>query len=407
FADRLLYIYTSGTEGLPKAAIIKHSRFIYMGAGSHYMLAMTEEDILYTSLPLYHLAGGTVGVCQAAIFGNTMVIRSKFSASNFFKDCVKYRCTVAQYIGEICRYLLAQPESPYDKTHSLRLLFGNGLRPNIWREFVTRFNIPQIGELYGSTEGNASMINVDNTEGACGFISQIGSFLYPANLIKVDEKTGEPIRDRNGLCIKVSANETGEFVGKIIENDPSRAFDGYASKDATEKKIIHNVFSKGDAAFASGDLLTMDRFGYLYFKDRCGDTYRWKGENVSTMEVEAIISNILNLSDAIVFGVPVPGCEGKAGMAAILDPEQRVDLEQLLEKLRANMPLFSVPVFIRLAKHFEMTATHKLPKVTLKRDGYDPAATADPLYMLDAKQGKYVRIDQALYEDIQKGVVKF
>lgn len=205
----------------------------------------------------------------------------------------------------------------------------------------------------------------------------------------------------------MSADETGEFVGKIIENDPSRAFDGYANKDATEKKIIRNVFSKGDAAFASGDLLTMDRFGYLYFKDRCGDTYRWKGENVSTMEVEAIISNSLQLTDSIVFGVEVPGCEGKAGMAAILDPDHTVNLDELLKKLRQNMPVFSIPVFIRLAKHFEMTATHKLPKVALRKEGYNPALTSDPLYMFDSKQSKYVRIDQQLYDDIQKGLIKF
>ncbi|KAI2803774.1 hypothetical protein BLOT_007910 [Blomia tropicalis] len=338
FTDRLLYIYTSGTEGLPKAAIIKHSRFIWMGAAVKYMIRIYNDDILYTSLPLYHLAGGTVGVCQSLIFGNTMAIRNKFSASNFWKDCVKYKCTVGQYIGEICRYLLTQPESPYDKMHSVRLMFGNGLRGSIWNEFVTRFNIGQIGELYGSTEGNANIINVDNKEGSCGFISQIAPFLYPATLIKVDENTGEAIRDKNGICVKVQAGETGEFVGKIIENDPTRAFDGYADKAANKKKIIYDVFRKGDCAFLSGDLLTMDQFGYLYFKDRCGDTYRWKGENVSTMEVEAIISNSLHLTDCIVYGVDVPGCEGKAGMAAILDKNRSFNLDELLSTLRSCLP---------------------------------------------------------------------
>ena len=160
---------------------------------------------------------------------------------------------------------------------------------------------------------------MDNTEGACGFISQIAPFLYPATLIRVDERTGQPIRNENGLCIKVKPGETGEFVGKITYGDPTRAFDGYANKEATKKKIIYDVFRKGDCAFASGDLLTMDQFGYLYFKDRCGDTFRWKGENVSTMELESIISNTLQLADCIIYGVDVPNCEGKAGMAAILD----------------------------------------------------------------------------------------
>lgn len=252
-------------------------------------------------------------------------------------------------------------------------------------------------------------VNVDNTEGSCGFLSQlpIANFFYPATLIRVDETTGEPIRDKRGICVRVKAGETGEFVGKIVENDPSRAFDGYANKDATQKKIIRNVFSKGDAAFASGDLLTMDQFGNLYFKDRCGDTYRWKGENVSTMEVEALISNHLDLADSIVFGVDVPGCEGKAGMAALLDPERSVNLEKLLAKLRTCMPLYTIPIFIRLAEKFEMTATQKLSKVSLKKEGYNPLLTKDPLFMFDAKQAKYVPIDEQVYEAIQKGHIKF
>lgn len=249
-------------------------------------------------------------------------------------------------------------------------------------------------------------VNVDNTEGACGFISQIAQFLYPATLVRVDENTGEPIRDKNGLCIRVRPGETGEFVGKIIENDPTRAFDGYASKEATKKKIIHNVFRKGDCAFASGDLLTMDRFGYLFFKDRCGDTYRWKGENVSTMEVEAIISNSLQLADCIVYGVEVPGCEGKAGMAAILDKNRSFNLDELLQQLRNCLPIFMIPVFIRLVDQIELTATHKMPKVTYRKQGFNPDLVSDPLYMFDAKNFKYVKIDSQLYSDITKGLIK-
>ncbi|XP_046919481.2 fatty acid transport protein 1 [Dermatophagoides farinae] len=405
FNDRLLYIYTSGTEGLPKAAIIKNSRFIYMGAATRFMINIKSDDILYTCLPLYHLAGGTIGACQGVVFGNTIAIRGKFSASNFWKDCIKYRCTVAQYIGEICRYLLSQPESPCDRQHTVRLMFGNGLRQKIWKDFVNRFNIKQIGELYGSTEGNANMINVDNKEGACGFISQIAPIIYPARLIRIDEDTGKPIRDKNGLCVCVKPGETGEFVGKITA-DPTRAFDGYANKEATKKKIIYDVFRKGDCAFASGDLLTMDLFGYIYFKDRCGDTFRWKGENISTTELEAVISDTIQLADCIVYGVEVPGCEGKAGMAAILDNDRTVDVNDLLKKLRQKVPIFSIPVFIRLVDQLELTSTHKLHKVTYRKQGFDPQLVKDPLYFFDSKNFTYIPLDQQLYNQIIENKIR-
>ncbi|XP_054158008.1 long-chain fatty acid transport protein 4-like [Oppia nitens] len=407
FCDRLFYIYTSGTTGLPKAAIIKHSRYLWMGSAMKNMIKLRNDEVIYTSLPLYHLAGGTCGTCQCLIFGNSMAIRSKFSASNFWKDCIKYNCTAAQYIGEICRYLLAQKPQPYDNQHNLRIMFGNGLRPKIWREFTQRFNIKEVGEMYGSTEGNANMINVDNKEGSCGFISQIAAFLYPASLVRIKESTGEYIRDENGVCVHTKAYETGEFVGKIIDSDPSRSFDGYANKEATKKKIITDVFSKGDRAFASGDLLTMDEFGYLYFKDRTGDTFRWKGENVSTMEIETIISKFIQLVDCVVYGVEVPGCEGKAGMAAILDQNNGLDLNRLLQNLKKVLPSFSIPVFIRICKCLEMTGTHKLPKNSLQNEGYDPNLIQEPIYFFDAKKDKYLRLDDKLYRDIQNSLVRF
>lgn len=251
------------------------------------------------------------------------------------------------------------------------------------------------------------LVNVDNKEGACGFISQIAPFVYPATLIRIDENTHKPIRDRNGLCVIARPGEVGEFVGKINENDPTRAFDGYANKDATKKKIIENVFRKGDRAFASGDLLTIDILGYLYFKDRCGDTYRWKGENVSTMEVEAIISTNLRLADCIVYGVDVPGCEGKAGMAAILDKDQGIDLDDLLCKLRQCLPGFMIPVFIRLVDFLEITATHKIPKTSYKKQGFNPQMINDPIFMLDSKKSKYIKIDDLVYCNILNDAIKF
>lgn len=249
------------------------------------------------------------------------------------------------------------------------------------------------------------LVNVDNKEGACGFISQIAPIIYPARLIRIDEDTGKPIRDKNGLCVCVKPGETGEFVGKITA-DPARAFDGYANKEATKKKIIYDVFRKGDCAFASGDLLTMDLFGYIYFKDRCGDTFRWKGENISTTELEAVISDTIQLADCIVYGVEVPGCEGKAGMAAILDNDRTVDVNDLLKKLRQKVPIFSIPVFIRLVDQLELTSTHKLHKVTYRKQGFDPQLVKDPLYFFDSKNFTYIPLDQQLYNQIIENKIR-
>jgi len=414
-SDRLFYIYTSGTTGLPKAAIIKNHRYIWMGGALRNLVDLgnnkyqndlgLDNNNIYTCLPLYHLAGGVLGTCQVLIFGDTMTIAKRFSASNFWKDCIKYKCTASQYIGEICRYLLAQPVTREEKEHHVTIIFGNGLRPKIWKEFVTRFNIKQVGEFYGSTEGNANIINTDNKEGSCGFMSLIIPSIYPVCLIKLNEETNEPLRDENGMCLHCTANESGEFVGKITK-DVTRSFDGYVNKDATNKKIIRDVFSKGDQAFLSGDLLTMDEYGYLYFKDRTGDTFRWKGENVSTAEVESVISNILNQRDCVVFGIEIKDTEGRAGMAAIQGKEDSVDLDYLLERMQKMMSRFAIPMFIRLCDNFEITGTFKMPKIRLQKEGYDFYKIKDPLYFLDVTKKKFVRINEQVYQDIINGNIK-
>ncbi|GFY37647.1 long-chain fatty acid transport protein 1 [Trichonephila inaurata madagascariensis] len=404
--DRLFYVYTSGTTGMPKAAIIRHSRFMWLGAGIHYMNKIEKDDVLYTALPLYHTAGGILSLSQTLLFGNTCGIRSKFSASKFWDDCIKYEATVAQYIGELCRYILAQPEKPQDRQHKVRLMFGNGLRPQIWKQFIDRFNIPNIGELYGSTEGNANVINIDNKLGAVGFMSRIIPTIYPVSLIKVDANTGEPIRDNKGLCIRCEPGEPGEFVGKIITSDPIRQFDGYVNQSATKKKIIRDCFTKGDTAFLSGDLLMMDEDGYLYFVDRTGDTFRWRGENVSTMEVEGLISKVLNHADSVVYGVEVPDNEGRAGMAAISDPDHKVDLKILLDELVRVLPPYAVPLFVRICDTLEATGTFKLKKVDLQKEGFNPSTIKDPLYFYDKKQGAYVPLDEETYNSICSGQIR-
>ncbi|XP_067143687.1 long-chain fatty acid transport protein 4-like isoform X1 [Centruroides vittatus] len=405
YSDRLFYIYTSGTTGMPKAAIIKHARYVWMGAAVKYLKNVKDSDIIYSSLPLYHTAGSIVGCAQCLIFGSSLAIRNKFSASKFWDDCIKYNCTVANYIGETCRYLLAQPERPVEKQHKVRLMFGNGLRPQIWEQFKNRFGIKEIGEFYGSTEGNANIINIDNTVGCVGFTSMIIPSVYPISLIKVDE-TGKPIRNSKGLCIKCRPGEPGELVGKIINTDPLRSFDGYVNSSANDKKIVRNVFKHGDFAFLSGDTLVMDENGYLYFVDRTGDTFRWKGENVSTTEVEGVISKIVGNKDSVVYGVSVPGCEGKAGMAAICDPNHEINLDHLLSEMRKVLPLYAVPLFLRFVSEVELTGTFKLKKNKLREEEFDISKVKDPLYYLDIPKQCYVQLNESSYKDICEGKIR-
>ncbi|XP_015428831.1 PREDICTED: long-chain fatty acid transport protein 4-like, partial [Dufourea novaeangliae] len=403
--DKLLYIFTSGTTGLPKAAVITNARYMFIATGIFMMARFKSTDRFYTPMPLYHTAAGAMTTGAALLHGATVVIRKKFSASAYFADCIKYNCTVGQYIGEMCRYILAVPPGPEDKKHNIRLMFGNGLRPQIWPEFVERFNIPCVAEFYGATEGNANIVNTDNTVGAIGFISRIIPSVYPISIIKANTD-GEPIRNAKGLCQVCEPNEPGVFVGKIIPNNPSRQFLGYVDQKASEKKVVRDVFTKGDSAFLSGDILIADQFGYLYFKDRTGDTFRWKGENVSTSEVEAIISNVVNYRDCIVYGVEVPGVEGRAGMAAIYDENNTLDVNKLSVDLKEHLAFYAVPRFIRILTKIDLTGTFKLKKKDLLEDGYDPKRIQDKLYYLSEKSG-YQLLTTEVYEQILDKKIRF
>ncbi|KAJ8260552.1 hypothetical protein COCON_G00162750 [Conger conger] len=406
FTDRLFYIYTSGTTGMPKAAIVVHSRYYRMAALVYYGFRMRSDDVLYDCLPLYHSAGNIVGVGQCLIHGMTVVIKKKFSASRFWDDCAKYNCTIVQYIGEICRYLLNQPVRETERQHSVRMALGNGLRQSIWEEFTTRFNVPQIAEFYGATECNCSLGNFDNKVGACGFNSQILPFIYPIRLVRVDEETMELVRDVDGVCIPCKPGEPGQLVGRIIQSDPLRRFDGYVNQSATNKKVANSVFKKGDSAYLSGDVLIMDKYGYMYFKDRTGDTFRWKGENVSTTEVEGTLSRILDMKDVVVYGVEVPGAEGKAGMAAIADPTHATDLEKFGRDLEKALPPYARPVFLRFLPEVNKTGTYKFQKTEMRREGFDPRLVSDRLYFLDPSRGQFVKLDQELHSNILSGKQK-
>ncbi|XP_063084137.1 long-chain fatty acid transport protein 1 isoform X9 [Cavia porcellus] len=402
-ADRLFYIYTSGTTGLPKAAIVVHSRYYRIAAFGHHSYSMCQADVLYDSLPLYHSAGNILGVGQCVIYGLTVVLRKKFSASCFWDDCVKYNCTVVQYIGEICRYLLRQPVREAEARHQVRLAVGNGLRPAIWEEFARRFGVRQIGEFYGATECNCSIANMDGKVGSCGFNSRILPHVYPIRLVKVNEDTMELLRDARGLCIPCEPGEPGLLVGQINQQDPLRRFDGYVSESATSKKIVHSVFHKGDSAYLSGDVLVMDELGYMYFLDRSGDTFRWRGENVSTTEVEGVLSRLLGQADVAVYGVAVPGVEGRAGMAAIADPRGQLDPNSMYQELQKVLAPYARPLFLRLLPQVDTTGTFKIQKTRLQHEGFDPRQTSDRLFFLDLKQGHYLPLDEALYMQICSG----
>lgn len=294
---------------------------------------------------------------------------------------------------------------PVDRAHRVRVMYGNGLRPQIWRQVVDRFGIKRIGEFYGSTEGNSNIVNTDNHEGAVGFFP-VYTFVYnvfPVALVRIDEVTGELVRDANGLCVRTKRGECGQMIGRIIDGDALVEFSGYAnSEEATQKKIIRNVLAKGDAAFSSGDVLHMDHLGYLYFKDRTGDTFRWKGENVSTTEVESVVHNAMGLVDATVYGVEVPGQEGRAGMAAIVDAAHRIDqraLDAFADAMRNQLPAYARPMFVRLCDEVDKTGTFKLKKTDLRAAAFDPAkCTAhDRLYFMNVVTGKYEQLSADKY----------
>lgn len=306
----------------------------------------------------------------------------------------------------MARYILATGASENDRKHRVRLIFGNGLRPQIWPQFVERFNIAKVGEFYGATEGNANIMNHDNTVGAIGFISRILPQIYPISIIRADPDTGEPIRDANGLCQLCQPNEPGVFIGKIIKGNPSREFLGYVDEKASAKKIVKDVFRKGDMAFLSGDLLVADEKGYLYFKDRTGDTFRWKGENVSTSEVEAQVSNVAGYKDTVVYGVSIPNTEGRAGMAAIFDPDKQVDLNEFAKNISKVLPAYAKPQFLRFLTKIDLTGTFKLRKVDLQKEGYDPSVITDELYYQTSK-GKYELLTKDIYDKISRNEMRF
>jgi fatty-acyl-CoA synthase len=404
--DRALLIYTSGTTGLPKAAYVSHRRVLTWSFWFAGLIDATAADRMYDCLPLYHSVGGVVAVGCMLTSGGSVAIAEKFSAQRFWDDVVRFDCTAVQYIGELCRYLLNAPASPSAKRHRLRVVCGNGLRGDIWPAFKDRFAIPRILEFYAATEGNFSLFNVEGKPGAIGRIPSFLAHRFPAAIVRFDVETGAPLRGADGLCIRCRAGEVGEALGRIGElKDGGGRFEGYTSAAETEKKVLCDVLAPGDAWFRTGDLMMRDAEGYLYFVDRIGDTFRWKGENVATLEVAEAIAACPGVADVSVYGVTVPGHDGRAGMAAVVvaDGFEQADL---YEHLRQRLPAYAVPLFLRLLPALSLTETFKQKKQELVRDGLDPTRVSDPLYFRDVSLGAYVPLDAALFAKIVSGEIR-
>ena len=399
--DLAFYIFTSGTTGPPKAANISHFRTLFMMEGFGGAVGTRASDRVYDVLPLYHSAGGICGPGMALTTGGSLVIRRKFSVHEFWDDCARYRPTVFQYIGELCRYLLNAPPSPHERDHTLRAVIGNGLRPDIWARFQSRFAIPRIIEFYGATEGNVALLNYDGKPGAVGRIPWYARGLFQTRIIRFDIETETPVRDGQGFCIECPEGKVGEAIGKIT-SEPKTRFEGYTREADTEKKILRNVFQRGDAWFRTGDLMKRDRLGYFYFVDRIGDTFRWKGENVATSEVAEALQTVAGISEANVYGVKVPDYDGRAGMAALVASPQ-FDVTKLATQLRGNLPDYALPIFLRLLPQMEITGTFKQRKVDLAKEGFDPSRIDMPLYVLDSPAWRYEPLCQAKYDDIVTG----
>ncbi len=399
--DRALYVYTSGTTGLPKAAKISHYRLMMWTHWFAGMMDTQQRDRMYNCLPMYHSIGGAVATGAVLVSGGSVVIREKFSVSRFWDDVARFDCTLFQYIGELCRYLLLAPSHPRETRHRLRLCCGNGLRGDIWEAFRERFAIPQILEFYAATEANVSLFNVEGKPGAIGRTPPFIAHRSTLALVKSDVEHNVPVRDENGFCVRCAVNETGEAIGRI-SSEASGRFDGYTDGAATEKKVLRDVFERGDAWFRTGDLMRRDDRNFYYFIDRIGDTFRWKGENVATSEVAAAITAFPGIHDANVYGVVIPGADGRAGMAEIVC-RGAIDLLAFRDHLTLHLPRYAHPVLLRLRDEIDVTPTFKPLKRRTGPDGYDPDTCPDRLYVNDPEQRAYVVLDEGLYQRICAG----
>jgi acyl-CoA synthetase (AMP-forming)/AMP-acid ligase II len=390
------YIFTSGTTGLPKASIMSHLRWVRSMAGVGQMaMRLRRQDVIYLSLPLYHNNALTVTWSAAIGAGCCVALTRKFSVTRFWDEVRHYEATAFCYIGELCRYLLNQPPSPRDREHRIRVIVGNGLRPEIWDEFQQRFGIKHIAEFYGASEGNLAFINafgMNRTAGYCPLTYAV---------VEYDAEHEAPARDAQGRLRKVAKGGVGLLVSEVTDKLP---FDGYTDPAASEKKLLRNSFKDGDCWFNTGDLVRDQGFRHIQFVDRVGDTFRWKGENVATTEVEAALTGFPQIEQAVVYGVELPGADGRAGMAALTLKADAGELDGagLIQHLQSVLPAYAVPLFLRLRATQETTGTFKYRKVELKQEGFDPSKVSEPLYALSDRARGYETLSMVVFERIQR-----
>lgn len=391
------YVFTSGTTGLPKASKQTHSKWLstYYWFGKVNM-NLGIHDVMYVPLPFYHTNALIVGWPTVLAASCTMVMRRKFSVTHFWEDVKKYNVTAFIYIGELCRYLLNAPESALEKNHSIKKIMGNGLRPDIWHEFKNRFQIKHIFEFYGAADGNVGFTNTLNFDCTIGWSAQ--NF----KIVKYDVENDEPIKDSNGFLIPVSKGETGLLISEISSKS---AFDGYVNKESNEEKILRNTFKPGDLWFNSGDLLQDIGFRHARFVDRIGDTYRWKGENVATAEVEGIVGNLKCVEMCAAYGVQIPNNDGRAGMVTIVKRiNENFNIDAIANQLQKELPKYAVPIFIRLKDEINLTHTHKIKKFDLKKEGFN---CDGQLYVMLPKTNTYIKMDKNYLNEINKGAYIF
>jgi fatty-acyl-CoA synthase len=380
-STKAFYIFTSGTTGMPKASVMSHNRwFANLSGIGGLAVRLRHSDTMYVPLPLYHNNALSVSLGSVLASGACIAIGRSFSASKFWDDVILNRATAFCYIGELCRYLLAQPEKPTDRQHAVKVIIGNGMRPEIWDEFSERFGIERIVEFYGASELNLAFVNAFSVKRTAGFCP------LPYKIVDYDDH-GEPRRDEQGRLSEVAKGGTGLLIAEISERVP---LDGYTDAEATEKKVIRDAFKDGDAYFNSGDLVRDQGFAHIAFVDRLGDTFRWKGENVATTEVEAALDSFPAVAQSVAYGVEIDKADGKAGMGAIkVRDGQDLDPKALADHLYGHLPSYAVPLFIRVVDDFEQTSTFKNRKVELRDEGYTNAGD-DAVYVLAGRDKGFV-----------------
>jgi fatty-acyl-CoA synthase len=393
--DTAFYIFTSGTTGFPKASVMTHRRWLAaLAAFGGLGLRLKSSDTLYSCLPLYHNNALTVALSSVINSGSTLALGKSFSASKFWDEVIASDATAFIYIGEICRYLLNQPPKPTDRAHKVRLIAGNGLRPEIWDEFTKRFGIARVCEFYASSEGNAAFINIFNVPQTTGISPT------PLAYVEYDPDTGAPLRDGTGRVRRVPAGEPGLLISPVNRLQP---FDGYTDTESSEKKLVRNAFREGDCWFNSGDVMSPQGMGHAAFVDRLGDTFRWKGENVATTQVEAALASDEPVEECTVFGVEIPRTGGRAGMAAVkLREGTEFDGKSLARAVYDQLPAYALPLFVRVVKTLEHTTTFKSRKVELREQAYGPDVQ-DPLYVLAGRDEGYVPYYDEYPEEVAAG----